>query len=28
MIENQSGKPDELIMQVNKDGTIEVRKCK
>jgi len=28
MIENQSGKPDELIMQVNKDGTVEVRKCK
>jgi hypothetical protein len=28
MIENQSGKPDELIMEVRKDGTVEVRKCK
>lgn len=27
MIENQTGKPDELIMQVNKDGTVEIRKC-
>jgi hypothetical protein len=28
MIENQTGKPDELIMEVRKDGTVEVRKCK
>ena len=27
MIENQTGKPDELIMQVNRDGTVEIRKC-
>ena len=28
MIENQTGKPDELIMEVRKDGTVEIRKCK
>lgn len=28
MIENQTGKPDELIMEVRKDGTVEVRRCK
>jgi len=28
MIDNQTGKPDELIMEVRKDGTVEIRKCK